>query len=83
MPYVEYDEVEAICPDCGRTFRSEDALAAHRDESHSGVEEGPPTAGDPSEVCCPICRHTFASESALKIHSHDTHRGAARPRRRA
>ncbi|MGD0257932.1 MAG: hypothetical protein ABSB90_08685 [Thermoplasmata archaeon] len=34
MPYVEYDEVEAICSDCGRTFRSEEALDAHRLESH-------------------------------------------------
>jgi hypothetical protein len=34
MPYVEYDEVEAICSDCGRTFRSEEALYAHREESH-------------------------------------------------
>ncbi|HLM91149.1 MAG TPA: hypothetical protein VK424_03755 [Thermoplasmata archaeon] len=34
MPYVEYDEVEAVCADCGRIFRSEEALALHRLESH-------------------------------------------------
>jgi len=34
MPYVEYDEVEAMCSDCGRTFRSEEALSLHREESH-------------------------------------------------
>ncbi|MGA8663591.1 MAG: hypothetical protein WB809_00760 [Thermoplasmata archaeon] len=34
MPYVEYDEVEAVCADCGRIFRSEEALALHRQESH-------------------------------------------------
>jgi hypothetical protein len=42
MPYVEYDEVEAICSDCGRTFRSEEALEAHRLESH------PPAVAPPS-----------------------------------
>jgi hypothetical protein len=41
MPYIEYDEVEAICADCGRIFRSEEALAIHREESHSGREETP------------------------------------------
>jgi hypothetical protein len=34
MPYVEYDEVQAACSDCGRIFRSEEALEAHRKESH-------------------------------------------------
>lgn len=38
MPYVEYDEIEAICSDCGRAFRSEEALAAHKEEAHSGLE---------------------------------------------
>jgi hypothetical protein len=35
MPYVEYDEVQAVCSDCGRIFPSEDALSAHRAESHA------------------------------------------------
>jgi hypothetical protein len=43
MPYVEYDEVEAICSDCGRMFRSEEALDAHRQESH------PPTVTPPTQ----------------------------------
>ncbi|MGP8072266.1 MAG: hypothetical protein ACLPZM_03950 [Thermoplasmata archaeon] len=34
MPYVEYDEVEAVCAECGRIFRSEEALELHRRESH-------------------------------------------------
>ncbi|MCI4366099.1 MAG: hypothetical protein L3K10_08635 [Thermoplasmata archaeon] len=34
MPYVEYDEVEAVCSDCGRAFRSEEALELHRQDSH-------------------------------------------------
>jgi uncharacterized C2H2 Zn-finger protein len=38
MPYVEYDEVEATCPECGRIFRSEDALRFHLDEAHRPVE---------------------------------------------
>lgn len=38
MPYVEYDEIEAICSECGRVFRSEETLATHKEESHSGLE---------------------------------------------
>ncbi|MFZ0699823.1 MAG: C2H2-type zinc finger protein [Thermoplasmata archaeon] len=38
MPYVEYDEIEAICSECGRVFRSEEALVTHKEESHSGLE---------------------------------------------
>jgi hypothetical protein len=37
MPFVEYDEVEAVCADCGRLFRSEEALELHRRESHQTV----------------------------------------------
>ena len=42
MPYVEYDEIEAICPECGRVFLSEEALELHRQDSHAGLEETPP-----------------------------------------
>jgi hypothetical protein len=35
MPYVEYDEVAAICPECGRMFRSEDDLRTHKEEVHA------------------------------------------------
>ncbi len=35
MPYVEYDEVEAVCADCGRPFRSEEALEEHRTTVHA------------------------------------------------
>lgn len=34
MPYVEYDEARAVCSECGRAFPDEEALAAHRRESH-------------------------------------------------
>jgi uncharacterized C2H2 Zn-finger protein len=41
MPYVEYDEVEAVCPECGRIFRSEEALEAHQRESHETLQLPP------------------------------------------
>lgn len=34
MPYVEYDEARAVCSECGRAFPDEEALEAHRRESH-------------------------------------------------
>jgi uncharacterized C2H2 Zn-finger protein len=37
MPFVEYDEVEAVCPDCGMIFRSEEALEHHQAEVHQPV----------------------------------------------
>ncbi len=48
MPYVEYDEIEAICPKCGRVFRSEETLALHREEAHSGLEEILPSPKRPT-----------------------------------
>jgi uncharacterized C2H2 Zn-finger protein len=68
MPYVEYDEVEAICSDCGRTFRSEEALASHRDESHSGREDVPRTAAPSTRPACPHCDRTFDSSATLRAH---------------
>ncbi len=38
MPYVEYDEIEAICSECGRVFRSEETLTAHKEEAHAGLD---------------------------------------------
>jgi hypothetical protein len=73
MPYVEYDEVEAMCSDCGRAFRSEDALAAHREDSHTGQEEsnGPvPPSGLP---VCPACHARLPSSAALQRHVASTH----------
>jgi uncharacterized C2H2 Zn-finger protein len=76
MPYVEYDEVEAICPDCGRIFRSEEALATHRSESHAGLEDSgeAPSAPDDVEVSCPTCHHVLASRAALAVHEREVHR---------
>jgi len=74
MPYVEYDEVEAICADCGRTFRSEEALAAHREESHAGHEElqTPAPAGEGTN--CPTCHRRFSSVASLEAHVARAHR---------
>ena len=47
MPYVEYDEVEAICSGCGRAFRSEEALAEH--QSAAGKAELLQCLGDDVE----------------------------------
>jgi uncharacterized C2H2 Zn-finger protein len=75
MPYVEYDEVEAICADCGRIFRSEEALAAHRTESHAGLES--PEAPGKAEVRprCPECGESFDSAEAVRVHRKRSHRG--------
>jgi uncharacterized C2H2 Zn-finger protein len=45
VPFVEYDEVEAVCPDCGMIFRSEEALDHHRDEVHVPVPAALPARG--------------------------------------
>jgi DNA-directed RNA polymerase subunit RPC12/RpoP len=73
MPYVEYDEVEAVCADCGRIFRSEEALAAHRDESHSERAPPAPRAPAPSPRC-PECGRELDSAEALRVHRARTHR---------
>ncbi len=70
MPYVEYDEVEAACPECGRLFRSEEALRAHVAESHA-VTEAAPKAAKP--VRCSLCRRTFPTTSALARHNRSAH----------
>ncbi len=72
MPYVEYDEVEAVCSDCGRVFRSEEALAAHRAEAHAGHE---PDIGRPAGkgVACSLCGRRFPSALALRAHNAKAH----------
>ncbi len=70
MPYVEYDEVEAICSDCGRIFRSEDALAAHREEAHAGIVARPSVGQRPAPTgaTCPVCQRPFDSATTLRSH---------------
>jgi uncharacterized C2H2 Zn-finger protein len=71
MPYVEYDEVQAICSDCGRVFRSEEDLADHRSEAHGGKEN--PTPPPPAVVRCSLCRRAFRSTAALQAHNAKSH----------
>ncbi|MGI0130323.1 MAG: C2H2-type zinc finger protein [Thermoplasmata archaeon] len=76
MPYIEYDEVEAICPDCGRMFRSEEALLAHRDESHGGRDEPATRPIAAAALVCPVCHHSADSEPELRAHLARLHPGA-------
>ena len=73
MPYVEYDEVEAVCRDCGRAFRSEDALEEHRKESHSSTLKPPGEAAKPRNVKCSLCRERFHTTAALQEHTRKVH----------
>jgi hypothetical protein len=75
MPYVEYDEVEAICSDCGRIFRAEEALAAHREEAHAGIVRRAPVALRPAstQVTCPVCQRPFDSSTTLRAHQARAH----------
>jgi uncharacterized C2H2 Zn-finger protein len=72
VPYVEYDETEAICPQCGSAFRSPEVLEAHIAESHG---EGAGKAPDPTPkaVRCSVCGRRFPSVSALQRHNRLSH----------
>ena len=72
MPYVEYDEVEAACSECGRMFRTEEALAAHRQESHTTAPEEKARS---HRVACSVCHRTFGSTGALAEHNRRAHTG--------
>ncbi|HTZ61612.1 MAG TPA: C2H2-type zinc finger protein [Thermoplasmata archaeon] len=74
MPFVEYDEVEAICSDCGRIFRSEEALVAHRVDSHAGRVA--PASKDP--LTCPDCGRRMLSAAQLRAHREREHAGEGR-----
>jgi C2H2-type zinc finger/Zinc finger, C2H2 type len=72
MPYVEYDEVQAVCSDCGRIFPNEEALAAHRDEAHAGL--GTPGGSPPAkQVECSVCHKRFRSTALLTEHNRKAH----------
>ncbi|MGA9839361.1 MAG: C2H2-type zinc finger protein, partial [Thermoplasmata archaeon] len=62
--------------DCGRIFRSEDALAAHREESHSGLEAPRSVSPALSSVTCASCGRTFGSSDDLRRHRWSAHRAA-------
>ncbi|MGA8303403.1 MAG: C2H2-type zinc finger protein [Thermoplasmata archaeon] len=76
MPYVEYDEVEAICSDCGRMFRSEDDLAAHRAESHAGLEDPSTSSAADAPSVCSTCHRTLESRESLRTHRAQFHSGS-------
>ncbi|HYB78786.1 MAG TPA: C2H2-type zinc finger protein [Thermoplasmata archaeon] len=73
MPYVEYDEVEAICRDCGRVFRSEDALNEHHNEAHASAVNSPAESVRPKTVKCSLCRQRFTTTAALQEHTRKAH----------
>jgi hypothetical protein len=73
MPYVEYDEVGAVCAECGRNFRSADDLEAHRQESH-----GPPSTATADKhreptLGCSLCSRKFYSIGTLESHTRRDH----------
>ncbi len=72
MPYVEYDENEAVCPQCGSTFRSTEILDAHVRESHAAPADASP-AVHAKKVRCSVCGATLASVTALTRHNREAH----------
>ncbi len=72
MPYIEYDEVQAACTDCGRLFPSDEALAAHRTDAHGGIVRAAPALGA-KRVVCSVCHARFRSTAALSTHNRAEH----------
>jgi hypothetical protein len=73
VPYVEYDEAQAVCSDCGRAFPSEESLAVHRTDAHAGLDT--PSASAAPRVPCSVCSATFRSTAALQEHNRRAHTG--------
>lgn len=69
MPFVEYDEIQSACADCGRQFPSEEALVEHRASAHG------PDDVDPGRrrVACSLCGRSFASVGSLADHNRRAH----------
>jgi DNA-directed RNA polymerase subunit RPC12/RpoP len=72
VPYVEYDENEAACPQCGSVFRSQEVLEAHLKESHGGPGGGTPPPHKKS-VRCSVCGARLSSITALERHNREAH----------
>lgn len=72
MPYVEYDESEAICPHCGSAFRSPEILETHVRESHGG-QTTPAARGGSRQVACSLCGAKLSSIAALERHNRSAH----------
>lgn len=72
MPFVEYDENEAVCPQCGSSFRSPEILEAHVRDSHAApADDG--TGTENKRVRCSVCGASFASLPALVRHNRTAH----------
>ncbi len=72
MPYVEYDETEAVCPQCGSVFRSVEVLEEHLRGSHEGPGTG--AAEQPRRrVSCSVCGASFGSVETLQQHNRGAH----------
>jgi uncharacterized Zn finger protein len=72
VPYVEYDENEAACPQCGSVFRSPEVLEAHLKESHEG-RGGGPSLPSRKTVRCSVCGARMSSITALERHNREAH----------
>jgi len=72
VPYVEYDENEVACPQCGSVFRSPEVLEAHLKESHGGTGGGSP-APSRKTVRCSVCGARLSSITALERHNREAH----------
>lgn len=73
MPYVDYDEVEAACAECGRLFRTPEDLDAHRRETHPQARASPPLKPRSATLPCSLCSRKFYSIAALKEHTQRDH----------
>ncbi len=73
MPYVEYDENEAVCPQCGSTFRSPEILETHVRESHAAPADAAPRGAQAKKVRCSVCGAELASVTALTRHNREVH----------
>ncbi len=71
MPFVEYDEVGAVCAECGRQFPNDEALATHKAESHGLA----PPAPEKHAVVCSVCHKRFPSIGQLSEHNRRAHTG--------
>ncbi len=72
VPYVEYDETQAVCPHCGAAFRSPEILDEHLRDSHGGPG-GAGSGERPKRVACSVCGARLASVSALQRHNREAH----------
>jgi len=72
VPYVEYDENEVACPQCGSVFRSAEVLEAHLKESHEGQGAAAPAPAHKT-VKCSVCGARLSSIAALERHNRTAH----------